>query len=49
LVMSASLSLWLINIAIPSLVGLLFIWRLKWKIKRKKISKPQHSKIKMEG
>lgn len=32
-VMSASLSLWLINIGIPSLVGLLFIWRLKWKVK----------------
>ncbi|MGV3585536.1 MAG: lysylphosphatidylglycerol synthase transmembrane domain-containing protein [Adhaeribacter sp.] len=39
LVMSASLSLWFINIGIPSLVGLLFIWRLKWKIKTKKKSK----------
>lgn len=35
LVMSASLSLWLINIAIPSLVGLIFIWGLKRKMKGK--------------
>ena len=39
LVMSASLSLWFINIGIPSLIGLAFIWRLKWKIKTKKKSK----------
>jgi uncharacterized membrane protein YbhN (UPF0104 family) len=47
-VMSASLSLWFINIAIPSLVGLLFIWRLKWKIKRKRKFKPVHRKLEME-
>jgi hypothetical protein len=29
LVMSASLSLWLLNIALPSLLGLLFVWRIK--------------------
>ena len=30
-VMSASLSLWFLNIALPSLLGLLFVWRLKSK------------------
>jgi len=30
-VMSASLSLWFLNIALPSLLGLLFVWRLKYK------------------
>jgi uncharacterized membrane protein YbhN (UPF0104 family) len=31
LVMSASLSLWLLNIALPSLTGLLLVWRIKLK------------------
>jgi len=30
-VMSASLSLWFLNIALPGLVGLIFVWRLKTK------------------
>ena len=47
-VMSASLSLWFINIAIPSLVGLLFIWRLKWKITRRKKFKPKIRKVEVE-
>jgi len=34
LVMSASLSLWFINIALPSLVGLIFVWQLKIKSSR---------------
>jgi hypothetical protein len=31
LVMSASLSLWLLNIAVPSFAGLVLVWRLKGK------------------
>lgn len=31
LVMSASLSLWFLNIALPSVAGLLFVWRIKRK------------------
>jgi len=30
-VMSASLSLWFLNIALPRLMGLIFVWRLKTK------------------
>lgn len=42
-VMSASLSLWFLNIALPSLVGLIFVYRMKWqrtkKQKRKWVNK----------
>lgn len=40
LVMSASLSLWLLNIALPSLLGLLFVWRIQGKTlrRRKKVT-----------
>jgi hypothetical protein len=31
LVMSASLSLWLLNIAVPSLIGLILVWQIKLK------------------
>ncbi|GEO04049.1 hypothetical protein AAE02nite_17130 [Adhaeribacter aerolatus] len=48
LVMSASLSLWFINIGIPSLIGLCFIWRLQWKVKSKRKRKKENQKFELE-
>ncbi|MGV3641833.1 MAG: lysylphosphatidylglycerol synthase domain-containing protein [Adhaeribacter sp.] len=52
LVMSASLSLWLLNLALPSLFGLLLVWQIKLKSLRKsKTRKPalQEREILMLG
>ena len=43
LVMSASLSLWFINIVLPNLIGLVFVWGIKWKIFKGKKSKIRQS------
>jgi len=49
LVMSASLSLWLLNLALPSLAGLLLVWQIKLKsLGKRKTRKLQMEEVRLE-